>query len=251
MNVTESEFRAALLDAEQPVPTGLHDSAARPAGRRFDVYRNNVAASLTDALHEGFPAISSLLGKTNMDGVAGLFLRVHPPRTPRLMLYGAAFPDFLAGLEQLAHLGYLADVARLELALRQAYHSADAAPMTPDRLGQTAPETLLTARLTFAPALRLLRAPWPIHDIWRYALEPGAPQPRTEPQDVLITRPDFDPAPHLLPPGGAAWIATLQAGQSWSAAEDAARAETTDFDLTPVLTLLLQGGAITDLIPER
>lgn len=248
MSVSQSHFHSALRDARQPVPPGLHDGAARPAGRRFDVYRNNVAVSLTDALHEGFPAIARLLGKTNMDAVAGQFLRAHPPQSPLLMLYGETFPDFLAGLDQLSHLGYLPDLARLELALRRAYHAADAAPMPPERLGQTPPEALLQARLAFAPALQLLRSPWPIHDIWRYATEPDAPQPRAAAQDVLVTRPDFDPEPHPLPPGAAAWIAALRTGGTWSAAEDAARAEAPGFNLTPILTLLLQTGAIAGLI---
>lgn len=250
MRVSQSSFHAALLDAGKPMPPGLQDGEARPAGRRFDVYRNNVAVSLTEALHEAFPAVASLLGKTNMDAIAGMFLRAHPPRSPLLMLYGEDFPGFLADLAQLSHLGYLPDVARLELALRQSYHAADASPIPPERLAETPPEALLRARLGFAPALRLLRSPWPVHDIWRYATRPGAPQPQASAQDVLITRPDYDPAPHPLPAGGAAWIAAMQAGHSWGAAEDAARAEAPGFDLTPVLTLLLQGGALTDLILE-
>lgn len=34
-------------------------------GRRFDVYRNNVASSLTDALEVGFSAIAKLVGQRN------------------------------------------------------------------------------------------------------------------------------------------------------------------------------------------
>lgn len=247
MSITQSEFRAALTDARLPAPEGLHDGAARPAGRRFDVYRNNVAVSLTEALHEGFPVIARLLGKTNMDGLAGLFLRAHPPKSPLMMHYGEGFPEFLGELEQLAHLGYLADVARLELALRRAYHAADAAPIDPARLGAIPPGDLLDARLGFAPAAAVLRSPWPVFDIWRFNTEPGAPKPRAVAQDVLITRPDFDPAPHPLLPGAAAWIAALMAGETWSAADDAARAEAPDFEPTAPLTLLVQGGAITHL----
>lgn len=250
MSVDQSHFRAALMDAGQPVPEGLQDGAARPAGRRFDVYRNNVAASLTDALHEGFPTVASLLGKANMDGIAAMYLRAHPPRSPLMMHYGEDFPAFLAGLDQLSHLGYLPDVARLDLAMRCSYHAADAVPLAADRLAQTLPDALLEARLAFAPSVHLLRSSWPVHDIWRYATEPGAPKPRAVAQDVLITRPDYDPVPRALPAGAAAWIGALIAGENWGTADEAARAEAPEFDLAATLALLLAGGALTDLITE-
>lgn len=250
MGVTQDQFAAALLDARRPVPEGLTDGAGQPAGRRFAVYRNNVAVSLTEALHEGFPVIARLLGKANMDGLAGLFLRAHPPASPLLMLYGDGFPEFLEGMEQLAHLGYIGDVARLELALRQSYHAADAASLPPEQLAALPADQLAGTRLLLAPALRLVRSPWPIHDIWRFNTEPDAPQPRALAQDVLITRPDYDPQPLPLPAGGAACIAALLAGATLAAADDAGRAATAEFDLGAVLALLLAGAAITGLRPE-
>lgn len=250
MGVTQADFTAALLDAHRPVPPDLFDGAGHPAGRRFAVYRNNVAASLTSALQEGFPVIARLLGAQNMDGLAGLFLRAHPPASPLLMLYGEGFPEFLEGMEQLAHLGYLGDVARLELALRQSYHAGDATPLPPEALAALSPDRLATARLTLAPALRLIRSPWPLHDIWRFNTAAGAPQPRALAQDVLITRPDFDPAPHPLPPGGGACVAALMAGRRLAEADEAGRAETPEFDLGAVLALLLAGGAIAGLERE-
>mgnify|MGYP000297744116 FL=1 len=243
MTTSQSRFTAAVLDSGQPVPDGLSDPDARSAGRRFDVYRNNVAVSLSEALQTGFPVIAKLLGEENMKGVAGQYLRAHPPRSPLLMQYGQDFADFLAAQPQLAHLGYLADVARLELALRRAYHAADAAPIDPARLAETPPEALMRASLAFAPAVQLLRSRWPVHDIWRFNTEPGAPKPRAEAQDVLIARPGFDPIPLLLPTGGADWIAALMQGASLGTALDAAPG----LDLTPCLSLLLQGEAITSL----
>ena len=244
--ITQAAFTQAILDARQPVPEGLLDGQGQPAGRRFSVYRNNVAVSLTEALHEGFPVIAKLLGKANMDGLAGIYLRAHPPKSPLMMHYGEDFPDFLAGMEQLAHLGYLADVARLELAIRRSYHAADATAIDPDWLGAQAPETLMMARLIPAPAVQVVRSPWPIFDIWRFNTDDDAPQPQAQGQDVVVLRPEFDPQPAPLDPGAATFIESLHHAPLGAAAEQAAT-EVPDFDLGQTLALLLGGHALCHL----
>ncbi|CUH87283.1 hypothetical protein PH5382_01208 [Phaeobacter sp. CECT 5382] len=246
-HVVQADFTRALMDAGQQVPAGLVDQNGVAAGRRFDVYRNNVAVSLTEAMHSAFPVVAKLLGKENMDGLAGLFLRAHPPTTPLMMFYGAEFPAFLKGIAQLNHLGYLGDVARLELALRHAYHAADATPIAAEALGALPTDALLAATVTLAPAVQLLRSSWPVHAIWRFNTDDGAAKPLGEAQAVLITRPEFDPIPQVLSPAEAEWIQALIEGLSIGEALERAGAIEADFDLGNPLTLLLQGGALTGL----
>lgn len=238
-----------MLNPQAVVPEGLSDAQARPAGRRFNVYRNNVAVSLTDAMHQAFPVISKLLGPNNMDGLAGIFLRQHPPSSPLMMHYGEAFPAFLKGMDQLSHLGYLPDIARLELAIRRSYHAADSTPIAPDALAID-PEQLTNAKLKFAPSIEVLRSDWPIYDIWAYNSIEGAAKPQSAAQDVLITRLEFDPIPKPLPQGGADWIDALRYGQTIGQAHETALAAQPEFDLGTTLTLLLQGNAITSLVTE-
>jgi hypothetical protein len=245
MSLSQTAFRTALLDPAKPTPPGLADGAGNPAGRRFAVYRNNVAASLTEALRDTFPVVLKLIGEKNFNPIAGIYLRAEPPKSPILAQYGADFPAFLADFEPLAHLGYLADTARLEHALVRAYHARDAKPIDPAIIADTPPDALPQLRLGFAPPVQLLRSPWPIHGIWRFNTEPDAPQPPAEAQDVLITRPDYDPQPRLLPPGGAAFITNLAAGHTLGHALDAAYGEAPAFELSATLTLLLQDNALT------
>lgn len=244
MSVSQSAFHSALLDAAQAVPEGLSDGVGHPAGSRFSVYRNNVAVSLTEALELSFPAIVKLLGAENFKGLAGIFLRQHPPETPIMMHYGAAFPDFLAGFEPLAHIGYLPDVARLEQAIRVSYHAADATPVTPEALQDHDPEALGAARLDLAPATQLVRSDWPIHQIWAYNLEEGAPKPTGGAQNVLILRPEFDPELTPIPPATADFIAALARGETLAAAAETTSTTHDEFDLSEALGLLLSGRAI-------
>ena len=250
MSASQTKFHTALLDASQPVPDGLRDAKAQPAGRRFSVYRNNVAVSLTEAMLQAFPVVTKLLGSRNMHGLAGIFLRQHPPSSPLMMFYGEEFPAFLEGMEQLSHLGYLPDVAHLELALRRSYHAVDGRAIEPEALAVPA-EDLMQARLTLAPAVQILRSEWPVHSIWRFNTRDNAPKPRAGAQDVLVTRPEYDPAPHLLPAGGAAWIGRIQDGQTIGNAFEATQAERPEFDLEMTLALLFHGRAITTMTIER
>ncbi|OWU85103.1 hypothetical protein ATO6_08645 [Oceanicola sp. 22II-s10i] len=245
MSVTQTEFRRSVLDPEAPAPGGLSDGRGGAADRRFAVYRNNVTVSLTDAMESAFPTVAKLIGPESFRSLARLALRAHPPRSPLMMEFGADFPAFLEGFEPLAHLGYLPDVARLDHAMRLSYHAADADPL-PAAVQSMPPDQLATARLQLAPACRILRSRWPLHGIWRFNHEDGAPQPQARPEDVLIARPGYDPAPHLLPPGGAAFL-TAAASAPLGNAYEAALTETPDFDLTALLSLLIGTGAITAL----
>ena len=246
----QSDFTDALLDPARAHPDGLTDPEGRPAGKRFDVYRNNVAASLTAALETAFPTVRKLVGEEFFAAMAGVYLRAHPPRSRLLMFYGAEMPAFLAGFEPVAHLGYLPDVARLDLAMRESYHAADTAPIAPDALGALPPARLMRARLTLAPSLRLIRSRWPLHGIWRANTEPGAPAPVQRAEDVLVLRPSFDPAPALLGPGEAIFVETLRTGAPFADAIDAATAAADRFDLTAALGRLLAGSVITAIETE-
>ena len=244
MSVGQELFTTALLDPELAAPNGLTDPEGRPAGKRFSVYRNNVVVSLTAALEAAFPVIHALVGDEFFRAMAGVFLRAHPPSSPMMMFYGAEMPEFLTGFTPVQHLGYLPDVARLELALRESYHAADTAPMAAEALINLPPDQLMETRLQLSPALKVVRSAYPITAIWRAHHEPSADKPQMRADDALIMRPEFDPKVDRLPAGGAELVEALQRGAKLGDAVLAAEAEAKDFDLTRTLGLLIGGQAI-------
>lgn len=239
-------FRNAILDPELPVPAGLIGPSGQPAGRRFSVYRNNVTVGLTEALRQSFPVVRALVGDAFYTAMAREYLRGHPPTSPLMMFYGQDMPGFLTAFKPVAHLGYLPDIARLELAIRHAYHAADATPIAPETLQNINPEALMKARVRFVPAMQLLCSLWPIHAIWMANTHGAAAPVSMIGQDVVIARPEFDAVPMVLPMGAGKFVAALQSGESFAAAYDLAG----DFDLTTTLGILLSGGTIADLRPE-
>lgn len=243
--MSQADFAAALLDPTLPAPIGVVGPDGLPDAKRFAVYRNNVASSLIRVLEAAFPVVQKLVGDEFFAGMAGVYLRAHPPQDRRLMLYGAGFPAFLEGFAPVQHLGYLPDMARLEQGLRESYHAADSIALPPERLAGMPETQLLQARIRLAPSMRLIASRWPIHAIWA-ANARGGPAPVMRAQEVAILRPVFDPEPQVLPPGGAAFLTALQRGKPLMAA----LAETGEgFDLTAVLGLLLRSNAIMEVSP--
>jgi hypothetical protein len=175
--------------------------------------------------------------------MSGVYLRAHPPKTPIMMFYGDDMPRFLAGFAPAGSLPYLPDIARLELAQRLSYHAADHPPIAPETLPAMAPDALMAARLTLAASVHLISSPYPIFDIWRSATDPNAPKPGKYAQDVLVTRPAFDPVLTPLPAHAADFITVLAKhnfGDALAAAGD-------DFDLTQTLGILISNNAIIAL----
>ena len=244
MTVSQAQFTAHALTPQQPAPIGLQNPDGTQAAKRFDVYRNNVAVGLTEALQTGFPVLRKLVGDRFFHALAGVYLRQHPPRSPLMMFYGGKMPDFLRGFAPAAAHPYLPDVAALELALRQAYHAADVPQIAADRLTMLSPVALMAAHLRFAPAVRLVRSPYPIHAIYRANTVEGAPPPVMQAESVLITRREFDPEIHLLPAGSGALVLALLDGQTLG---DAMQHAAGGGDLAALLQLLLAQGAITDI----
>lgn len=193
--MTQSTFARALLDPNASSPPGVIDPLGRPAPKRFAVYRNNVASSLTRALEAAFPTVRKLVGDEFFAAMAGEFLRANLPRSRILMLYGDAMPAFLETFPPVAHLGYLPDMARLDQAMRESYHSADSAPLPEEDFQRLLGEDIADLRLTLAPSLRVIRSRWPVHAIWAANHENGPP-PKAVAQDVVVLRPEFDPRPH-------------------------------------------------------
>ena len=242
--IAQSEFKAALLDAARPAPEGLTDGAGVPTTKRFDVYRNNVAVSLTEALMAAFPVIRKLVGDDFFKAMAGVYLRTHLPKSPILATYGDEMPRFLKRFGPAQSLAYLPDVARLEIALRESYHAADADPIGTEALGALAPDRLMATRVALAPSLRLLSASYPAHSIYRANTEPNAPAPVMRPETILVTRPGFDPVQTRISRAAFDFFTALHAGDTLGVAMTKAGPQ---LDLGKALGLLLQQRAIIRL----
>lgn len=246
MSEFQDSFTDALLNPDLATPSGLVDPKGRVAGKRFDVYRNNVVHSLITAMGDAFPAIKKIVGDEFFDAMAGVYVRQHPPKQPMMMFYGVDFPSFLKGFEPAAHLPYLPEVARLELTRRDVYHAADVDPLDAMELTALSPEALMQTTFEFVPAMRLFKSDHPAHSIWHFNMIEQFKI--TNPSDwVLLTRPELDVMANVLDAATYQFLERLLIGGTLEAALDRGVSTDQNFDLSQALGLMMSAQIIHKL----
>lgn len=247
--VSQGAFAAALLDPGSPLPDGVTTARGGADGARFAVYRNNVFVGLTNALARRFPVTERLVGTAFFRGMARAYAQGHKPASPLMFAYGDDFPDFIATFAPAASLAYLPDMARLEAALTDAYHAADAPPLAPTDLAAIPPQRLAAARLAPHPAARLIRSGHPIGTIWAaHRGDEVMPIRNWLPETVLVVRPELEVRVHVLPAHDAGFAAALIGGATL--AEAAMTGDDPAFDFGEALAGLVSLGAFRAIDPD-
>jgi hypothetical protein len=242
-------FAPALLDPACDAPRAVTGPNGKKAGKRYDVYRNNVTVSLIDALAAIYPAVQRITGTDFFRAMARFHVRETPPTSPLLFDYGRDFPAFIETYEHARPLPWLADVARIERAWLDAYHAADASPLSPSQLAAIAPERLCDLVFTPHPAAGIVRSQFSAVTIFA-ANRDTSPVGRIDastPEDALITRAEFDVVVRHLPPGGAVFATSLMSGQSLGEAAALALDAAADFDIASNIAGLIEAGAFTSI----
>ena len=219
-------FAQAILDDDDGAVVPLIVSDSFPGARRLNVYRNNVVSSLTAALSDTFPVVKRLVGAEFFRHLAREYLRAHPSTSGNLHDFGAGLPEFLDFFGPAAQLPYLADVARLERAWHEVFHSPEPPEFPFERLASI--DTTQHERLRFrlSPASRLLTSPFPVLRIWELN-QPGACGEATLSLDeggdhLLVIRRDLDVEFHRLAPAEFVLLASLERGNRLGDACEAA-----------------------------
>lgn len=251
----ESDFAAALLAQGSACPPGLTTWNGSDPAQRFRVYRNNVMASLIDALADTFPVTQDLVGEEFFRAMARLYAQAQPPRSPLLAFYGADFPAFIEQFPPASAIVYLADVARLEYLRVLAYHAADAVPVRADEIGALLADEqgLPAVCLRLHPSLAVFSSPSAVVSLWAAHQGVGelAEIDPQRPEAALVLRYGTEVEVMAIPAAAGEFIAAVQSGTPLGEAAAAAMTLDEYFDLAGVLGALLNKSAITALLPSR
>ncbi|MGL1919683.1 MAG: DNA-binding domain-containing protein [Hyphomicrobiales bacterium] len=227
------KFTGALLKPQAEIPSGLVAVKAPNIQKRFGVYRNNVMASLIEALKANFPIVYDLVGLDFFNSMTVAYISDHPPVIPMLFKYGEEFPDFIADFPSVSTIPYLSDVARLENNWRAAYHAQEKAPLDVAAVQAVPPENQMDLIFKIHPSASILKSGWPIYSIW-HGHETGDMSgiDLNENENIVICRPHVDVLLAKLDNVGCVFFRQIMNGQTLGEAYASAAEFDENFDLS-------------------
>jgi len=242
----QAEFAARLAGRESGAPGGTIGPDGAVPLKRFNIYRNNAAATLIETLRARYPVIERLVGEEFFKATAYRFIAGHPPRSPALFEFGGGFPDFLAGFGPAQTLPYLPDVARLEWLRHAAYHAPDAEPMQAAALGRVPPKDAGRIVLRLHPSAGLLISDYPALSIWETNIADEVVReigPERAGEAALVLRRELEVKVIRLGPGGDILLDGITQGACLAEAATRAASAAPEFSLPDALGALLAAGA--------
>lgn len=164
------------------------------AAERLAIYRNNFLIGLGEALKANFPVTLQLVGRDFFEQAARHFVLSHPPQRPCMFEYGAAYPDYLRDLPQLAGMPYVAEMARFEFSRIAAYNAPAEACISAEQLAGLSPERLDALPIRLARHVQTISVGAPVVALWEahQKSEPdlAAIDMTARPRTLLVCRPD-------------------------------------------------------------
>jgi len=130
---------------------------------RIGVYADAYFLRLRDVLGEDFPRVAALLAD-RFDEVVKGYLEAFPSRWPSVRHLGHALSEFLRRRTDTPKC--LADLAELEWARIEVFDAPDAECATIEDFVSIPAEAWPALRFSAIPAIKILRAQYPVHHLW-------------------------------------------------------------------------------------
>jgi hypothetical protein len=213
-------FQDYVLASQPGFTAQVRDTSKADRVSLLDVYRDGYALRLIEVLTIDFPGVLAVAGPEEFDGLARGYIAAHPSRHPSVRWFGRTFADFLAGA---AHdrAPALAEMARFEWALGEAFDSVDVEPLRAEAVMAVPPDAWETIAFAPLPSFRRLSFTHDIPPAWQRheEVEPGTLEVTTlaAPVPWMIWRPERVSNFRSLEPDEAAILDALVEGQPFPA----------------------------------
>jgi Putative DNA-binding domain len=160
-------FQDYVLVSHRGFTAQVHDTSKADRITLLDVYREGYALRLIEVLTSDFPGVLAMTGPDDFDVMMRAYIAAHPSQHPSVRWLGRHLPDFLATTAPYDKSPAVAEMARFEWALGEAFDSVDVEPLQAEAVMAVPPEAWETISFAPLPSLRRLSFAHDVPPSWQ------------------------------------------------------------------------------------
>ena len=193
---TEARFQDNVLTGNPAIDDEIEGGNAEFRDARLAIYRDAYRLRLIEVLGNDYDVLHAYLGDELFDTLAGDYVTAHPSTFRNVRWFGGKLAEFLEATPRFAEHPELAELARFEWSLGQAFDSPDENPVQFEEVAAVPPESWSDLRFRPHPSLRRLDLSTNAVAIWKEIgneADPPAPETFTKPVGWAIWRKQHSP----------------------------------------------------------
>ena len=178
----QARFQGAVFAGN--LPSGPDGDDRLWLNGHFEIYVNAYRGRLAEVLADNFPVLYKALGDDAFASLAQAYIKAEPSTFRSARWFGHRLVEFMDSTPALLPHPALADIARMDWAIRGAFDSADKQVLTVEDIANIPGEKWSGLQFMLHPSARLIDLHWQVELAW-HALS-GEQEIETEPPQALM-----------------------------------------------------------------
>lgn len=158
---------------------------------RLGVYQNSYILRLTEFLSNDYAKLRSYLGDVRFRETASLYIQAHPSDQPNARWFSRHLPEFLGTSTLYRRHPEVAELARLERAINDAFDGPDHPIVTMADLAAIAPEHFAATVFRMSPTVHRFAVNTNVSSLWaslKCGEMPPTPEDFASPTEIIVWR---------------------------------------------------------------
>ena len=189
---TSSQSASAEVPADRIGDVILPSKSLAPA-ERLRIYHGMYLLRMEEAIASDYPSLKHFLGDEAFVDLVREYVQVYPSRSHSLNPLGYHLPEFVKTAAGVKRPDFCHELARLELAVAQAFDGPETPRLSEGEIAAVPPEAWEAARLKPVGTFRLLSFRYPVNDYMQSVLDDNHDHPKARLKDswIAVYRRDY------------------------------------------------------------
>lgn len=185
----QQQLLAFMMGQDSEIEAHIRDHGTISVDTRLNIYRNAYQVRFWEVIDTDHPILGIYLGDDLFNGMVRDYIHAYPSHFKSLRFFADRLPQFLTEDDTLKAYPHIAELARFERELLNAFDAPETTPAERQDLVGLSPDKWPALKLAFHPSLLVFTTGYNVVDIWQHIkAERTPPDPLAQDETWLIWR---------------------------------------------------------------